>query len=143
MKHIPSIIAQSLFAILLSGSLVTTAHAQYGPGITVDIPFAFSADSHEVAAGTYRLQLVSDSFLMSFRNVKTGGEQVITVRPEEARQISAQGRLTFQVCEGRSYLTEIHVPGTTLYSETVNVHNVNHAKKGTCSNEGAITIALR
>jgi hypothetical protein len=143
MKRITSIIAKSLFAILISGALLTPAHAQFDPGITVDIPFAFSVDGQDIAAGTYQLQLVDSNFLMSVRNVITGNEQMITVRPEEARQISAQAGLTFQVCQGHSYLTQIHTPGTNLFSATVTGHKQSENKTGTCSKDDAITVALR
>jgi hypothetical protein len=143
MKRITSIIVKSLFAILISGGLSATANAQYDPGITIDIPFAFSANGQEIAAGTYQLQLISSNFLMSVRNVKTGNQQMITVHPAEARQISSEARLAFQVCEGHSYLTEVHVPGTNLFSETVNGHTLNDARTNACSRDDSITIALR
>jgi hypothetical protein len=143
MKRITSIIGKSLFAILISGGLLTTAHAQYDPGITVDIPFAFSADGHEIAAGTYQLQLTDSNFLLSIRNVSTGKKQIITVRPEEARKWSDQARLTFQVCGGHNYLTEISAPGTTLFSATVTGHKQNNARTDNCSKNDAITVAQR
>jgi hypothetical protein len=143
MKRITSIIVKSLFAILISGGLLTTAHAQYDPGITVDIPFAFSADGHEIAAGTYQLQLTDSNFLVSIRNVSTGKKQIITVRPEEARKLSDHARLTFQVCGGHNYLTEISTPGTTLSSATVPGHKHNDARTDTCSKNDAITVAQR
>lgn len=143
MKRVTSIIVKSFFAILISGGLLTTAHAQYAPGITVDIPFAFSADGHEIAAGTYQLQLTDSNFLLSIRNVSTGKKQIITVRPEEARKLSDQARLTFQVCGGHNYLTEIHTTGTNLFTATVTGHKENPANSGTCSKDDAITVAQR
>lgn len=143
MKRITSIIVKSLFAILISGGLLTTAHAQYDPGITVDIPFAFSADGHEIAAGTYQLQLTDSNFLLSIRNVSTGKKQIITVRPEESRKLSDQARLTFQVCGGHNYLTEIYTQGTRLFSATVTGHKQNDARTDTCSKNDAITVAQR
>jgi len=143
MKRVTSIIVKSFFAILISGGLPTTAHAQYDPGITVDIPFAFSADGLEIAAGTYQLQLTDSNFLLSIRNVSTGKKQIITVRPEEARKLSHQARLTFQVCGGHNYLTEIYTPGTTQFSATVTGRKQNLAKSDTCSKDDAITVAQR
>ena len=143
MKRITSIIVGSLFAILISGGLLTTAHAQYDPGIIVNIPFAFSVEGQDIAAGTYRLQLMSSSFLMSIRNVNTGKEQIITVRPEEDRNVVSQGRLIFQLCEGYSYLTEIHVSGTKLFSETRDRRRPKDAEAGTCSKEDSVTVAVR
>jgi hypothetical protein len=143
MKRVTSIIVKSLLAILISGGLLTTAHAQYDPGVTVDIPFAFSVDGQEIAAGTYQLQLIDSNFLMSIRNVSSGKEQMFNVHPEEARQISDHARLTFQVCRGHSYLTQIHTPGTTLFSATVTGRKQNNARSGACSKDDAITVALR
>ena len=143
MKRVTSIIIKSLFAILISGGLLATAHAQYGPGITVDIPFAFSADGQQIAAGTYQLQLTDSNFLMSVRNVSTGKKQIITVHPEESRKFSAQARLTFQVCHGHSYLTQIYAPGTTLFSATVAGSRQNHTNADACSTQNTITVAQR
>lgn len=141
MKRMTSIIVTSLFAILgSSGPLAATASAQYDPGITVEVPFAFSADGHEIAAGTYELQLISSNFLMSVRNVNTGNEQLFPVHPEQDRKVESQGRLIFEVCAGHNYLKEIRVPGTNLFSET-NEHGKRDAEA--CSNGEATTIALR
>lgn len=143
MKRVTSIIIKSLLAILISGGLLATAHAQYDPGITVDIPFAFSANGQQIAAGTYQLQLTDSNFLMSVRNVSTGKKQIITVQPEESRQISAHARLIFQVCHGQNYLTQIFTPGTTLFSATVAPPTQNHAKADACSTQNTITVAQR
>jgi hypothetical protein len=143
MKRMNLIIVQSLVAILLGGGMSATAHAQYDPGITVNVPFAFSADGQEIAAGTYKFQLISSNFLMSVRNVNTGNEQMITVRPEEARKFASSGSLIFQVCEGHSYLAEIHIPGSNLFSETAKGHKRNDAETETCSKDEGTTVALR
>lgn len=143
MKSMTSIIVRSLFAILISCSPLATAFAQYDPGIIVNIPFAFSADGQEIAPGTYQLQLISGSFLMSVRNVNTYEEQFITVRPEQSRRATPEGRLIFQVCDGHSYLTEIHIPGANLFSETVAGRKHKYAEAGPCSNEDSSTVALR
>ncbi len=143
MKSMTSIIVRSLFAILIGGSPLATAFAQYDPGITVNIPFAFSADGQEIAPGTYQLQLLSSNFLMSVRNVNTFEEQFVTVRPEQTRRVSPEGRLIFQVCEGHSYLTEIHIPGANLFSETIAGRKQKDVEARPCSNEDSATVALR
>jgi hypothetical protein len=144
MKRINSIIVTSLFAILAGGGpLVSTASAQYDPAITVDIPFAFSADGHDIAAGTYQLQLISNDFLMSVRNVNTGNENLIPVHPDQDRKVESKGRLIFQVCEGHNYLTQIRVPGTNLFSETMNGPKQKDAEAEACSNGDSTTVALR
>lgn len=143
MKRMTSIIVGSLFAILISVGLSITAHAQYDPGIVVSIPFAFYANGHEITAGTYRLRLADSNFLLSVRNVNTGNEQMFHVHPETDRKVASQGRLTFQVCEGHSYLTQVHIPGSDLFSETASGHKDNDARTDACSKDDAITIALR
>lgn len=143
MKSMTSIIVRSLFAILIGGSPLATAFAQYDPGITVNIPFAFSADGQEIAPGTYQLQLISGNFLMSVRNVNTFEEQFLPVRPEQARRASSEGRLIFQVCDGHSYLTEIHIPGANLFSETIAGHKQKEVEAGPCTNDQSTTVALQ
>lgn len=144
MKRMTSIIVNSLFAILLSGGpFALTAQAQYDAGITVDIPFAFSADGQEIAAGTYQLQLINSNFLMSVRNVNTGNEQMLTVRPETDRSFESHGRLIFEVCNGRRSLAEVHIPGTNLFSETVSGRRRKGVEAASCSKDDSTTIALR
>jgi hypothetical protein len=147
MKRVTSIMVKSLLTILISGGLSTPAHAQYDPGVTVDIPFAFSVDGLEIPAGIYQFQLVDRNFLMSIRNLSSGEERMFNVHPEEARQISDHAQVTFQVCRGHSYLTQIHTPGTTLFSATgnrrVKGQKQSIAKSDSCSREDAITVAMR
>jgi hypothetical protein len=143
MKRTTSDIVRSLFAILTSAGLLATAHAQYDPGITANIPFAFSAAGHEISAGTYQFQLVNSNFLLSVRNVNTGNEQMITVHPEKDQHVASPGRLIFRVCKGHSYLKEIHVPGANIFSETVNGHKQNDAETDACSKHESETVALR
>jgi hypothetical protein len=144
MKRMPSIIAKSLFVILISGgSLASTARAQFDPAITVNVPFAFSADGQEFAAGTYQLQLISSNFLLSVRKAGTGHQQMITVRPEQDRKIAARGRLTFRVCDGQNFLAQVHIPGTNLFSETLNGDGQKGAEAIACSKHDSITVALR
>ena len=143
MKRMILGIGRSLSAVLIVGCLSGTAHAQYDPGIVVRVPFTFSADGIEIAAGTYRLQLNDSQFLMSVLNLDTGDEQLIPVHPEEDRNIPSQGGLIFQVCKGHNYLTEIHIPGGYRFSETVKGRMQNDADDDRCSNEDATTVVLR
>jgi hypothetical protein len=143
MKHTFSDIGKSLSAVLIFGFLSGTAHAQYDPGIVVSVPFTFNADGIEIAAGTYRLQLNDSQFLMSVLNLNTGSEQLIPVHPEESRSVPSQGGLIFQVCEGQSYLTEVHIPGGHRFSETVNGRMQNNLGREHCSNDDTATVVLR
>ncbi len=120
MKPITSIITKSLVAILISGGLLAVSvQAQGESGITVTIPFAFSAGSQNNPAGAYHFMLLSDPFLLSIRNVTTGKERVIMVRPEESRLFASHEGLIFRRCEGHSYLAEVHFLGASTYSELV------------------------
>jgi hypothetical protein len=144
MKRMTSIVVKSLFAILISGGpLALAAHAQNDSAITANVPFAFSVGNREIAAGSYRLQLTSDRFQLSVRNVLTGNEQIFAVRPEVERKFTAEGRVMFQVCDGRIYLAEIHIPGTNRFSETVNGSVGGGADAGACSKENSTVVALR
>jgi hypothetical protein len=148
MKRMTSVIVKSLFAILISGGpLALAAHAQDDSAITANVPFAFSVGNQEIAAGTYKLRLTSDPFQMSVRNVHTGYERIFAVRPEVERKFTSQGRLMFQVCDGRIYLAEIHISGTNRFSETVNGGGQGGAQRGAdaaaCSKENSTVVALR
>jgi len=144
MKRMSSIIVASLFAILiLGGPLVAKLHAQNGEGLVFSVPFAFTADGSRIAAGTYELNLVSNEFMMSIRNVETGDTQVFNVRPEQQRAIESHGRLIFHRCGGHMDLTEFHVPGTNLYSETITPNRVKKAEAKTCPATDAVFLAAR
>ena len=120
MKRITSIITKSLVAILISGGLLAvSAQAQIESGITVTIPFAFSAGGQNNPAGAYHIMLLSDPFLLSIRNVNTGKERVIIVRPEEGRSFASHEGLIFRRYEGHSDLAEVHFSGASTYSEVV------------------------
>jgi hypothetical protein len=144
MKRMTSVIVKSLFAILISGGpLALGAHAQDDSAITANVPFAFSVGSQEIAAGSYKLRLTSDRFQLSVRNVLTGNEQIFAVRPEVERKFTSEGRLMFQVCDGRIYLAEIHVPGTNRFSETVSGGVGGGAGAAACSKGNSTVVALR
>ncbi|MGC2403982.1 MAG: hypothetical protein WA510_29580 [Acidobacteriaceae bacterium] len=143
MKRMFSITVKPLLAILICSGLSATAHAQYDEAITVNVPFAFSADGQEMAEGTYQLQLMSSQYIMLVRNVSTGNKEILRVHPEQDRRVPSQGDLVFQACKGNIYLTEIHSPGASLFSETVSGHKRHEATSAPCSKDHLITVALR
>jgi hypothetical protein len=113
--------AAKLTNLMLNLSLATSllcigAHASAQVVQSVTIPFAFSANHHFLAAGSYKVQLLSDHFL-SLRNVKTDKTQILLVRPEEGRVIETQGRLIFRRDGGRNDLTQVWIAGTNIHSE--------------------------
>jgi hypothetical protein len=142
MKRMTSIIIRSLLAILLcGGQFAVTAHAQHDEAVTTHIPFAFSAGGHTITAGTYRFQLIDDGYLMYVRNVGTGSGRFIPVRPEEAATSDSQANLIFQVCEGHSHLTEIHILGANRFSEVPDGLTQQDAETGHCSKKYSSTLA--
>ena len=144
MKRMSSIIVNSLVAVLITGGTsMAKVHAQNSPGIVFSVPFTFTADGRNIAAGTYELNLVSDKFMMSIRNVETGEMQVFTVHPEEQRAIESLGRLIFQSCGGHMDLTEFHVPGTKLYSETIQPRRLKNMEAKACPAPDFVTLAAR
>jgi hypothetical protein len=144
MKRMRSIIVGSLVAVLIAGGTFTSKlHAQNDPGVVFSVPFAFTADGRNIAAGTYELNLVSNKFMMSIRNMETGDMQVFTVHPEEQRAIDSHGRLIFHSCGGHMDLTEFHVPGTNLFSETIPPRQQKNMEAKACPAPDFVTLASR
>jgi hypothetical protein len=144
MKRIGSIIIGSLFAALFAGgALNANARAQTEPGVIFTVPFAFTADGHSIAAGTYEINLISNQYLMSIRNVQTGKEQFFTVLPQQQRTIASQGLLVFHGCGPRKNLTEFHIPGSNLYSTTIAPRHAGTSESESCSPDATTTIAAR
>jgi hypothetical protein len=144
MKRIQSIVVGSLFAILIMGGpFAARLHAQDGLGVVFSVPFGFSLDGQNVAAGDYQLNLVSNQFMMSIRNLKTGELQFFSVHPEEQRMIEAHGRLVFNGCGDHRYLAEFHIPGTNTYSMTMTPGRVKNAEAKACPTTDSVFLAAR
>ena len=144
MKRINSIIVGSLFAILILGSpFAAKLHAQDDLGVVFSVPFTFSVDGHNIAAGNYKLSLVSSQFMMSIRNLKTGDLQIFSVHPEQERAIESRGHLVFSGCGDHRYLAEFHVPGTNIYSMTITPGRVKNAEAKRCPTTDSVFLAAR
>ena len=144
MKHITSIVAGCLFAVLMdAGVLSAKANAQNETAEIFTVPFAFTVDGHLMTAGTYELNLESDQFQLSIRNLKTGKQQFFTVRPEQDRTVASRGRLVFDGCGLKKDLTEFHTPGSNLYSTTIAPRHEAASDRGRCSETDTTTIAAR
>jgi hypothetical protein len=144
MKRMSSIIVGSLVAVLIVGGTFTAKmHAQDGPGVVFSVPFAFTADGHNIAAGNYELNLVSNEFLMSIRNLKTGELQLFGVHPDQERKIEERGRLIFEGCGEHRYLAQFHIPGTNVYSTTMTPNRVKNAEAKACPATDFVTLAAR
>jgi hypothetical protein len=124
-----------LFSLsLATGLLCAGAKASAQTTASVSIPFAFSADNQYVAAGSYKVELLSDRFL-SLRNIATNRTQVLMVRPEAGRSIETRGRLVFRQDGSRKYLAEVWLAGTSLHSELA----VQHKRESESAKSKAMT----
>ncbi|MGA7107778.1 MAG: hypothetical protein WBY75_08565 [Terracidiphilus sp.] len=138
----------NLSTLILSLSLTTgllcaaaTASAQSTASVT--IPFAFSADSHYVPAGTYKVELLTDRYL-SLRNVATDQTQVQMVRPEAGQAIETRGRLVFQQDGTRKYLAQVWIAGTSLHSEMAVQHkSQSESAKSKATPASTIELAVK
>lgn len=134
MKLMSSILVRSLIVVLTGGIAATIAqNMAAAQTITVTVPFAFSAGSQDFPAGTYRLSMQSE-WLLSVRNLKTGGENIFPVHPEQEDRSEQRGCLRFRSFGGRSYLAGVYVPGTNRYGELNNgIHAASTAEARLCS----------
>lgn len=143
MKSINSILAASIMAVLVAaGTSTTTLKAQSAPGESFSVPFAFTADGHEIQPGNYEIRRESNQYLISIQNVNTGDKVLLPVRPEERSAIPAKGLLVFHQCGDRKDLAEFHIRGTSLYSETMQLHKKSQERES-CASSGMTTIAAR
>lgn len=144
MKRTISVVAGSLFAVLAAGGGFTQKlAAQAGSGATFSVPFPFTADGYNVAAGTYEVRHLSSPFLISVINVETGEKQIFSVRPEQQGKIPSKGLLVFHRCGERVNLTEFHMTGTNSYSTAISPKRARNSEVESCSPEETMTVAAR
>ena len=144
MKRITSMMAASLAAVLIAGGASdTTLNAQNMLGEVFTVPFAFTADGHQIQPGTYEIRRDSSQFLLSIQNVTTREKQLFSVRPEQRAEVSSQGLLVFLRCGDRRELSEFHLRGTNLYSATIDTARMKIAEAESCSNPNTVTLAAR
>ncbi|WP_109487325.1 hypothetical protein [Occallatibacter savannae] len=144
MKQVTSIMSGILLAFVIAGgSGGARANAQDGTGEIFTVPFAFTVDGHDIQPGTYEVRRDLSPFLLSVENVKTGEKELFSVRPEQRRAIPAKGLLVFQRCGDRNKLSEFHVPGTNLYSATIDARPRKSTEVESCSRAETMTIAAR
>lgn len=143
MKRISSLIAKSLIAVVAAGAMLAgTAQAQLSQVMTATIPFGFSADGNNVAAGTYKVELLSERTLW-IRNVDSGKQLLLMVRPDVGRAVESQGKLIFHRFEGRNYLSEIRIAGSTITSDVREKHSSNPEQASLGSSESTVMVALQ
>ncbi len=127
---------------LATGLLCAGANASAQTTASVTIPFAFSADNQYVAAGTYKVELLSDRFL-SLRNAATNQTQVLMVRPEAGPAIETRGRLVFHLEGSQKYLAQIWIAGTSMHSEMALQHKPEHELAKSNTSPSTIELALK
>lgn len=132
MKTLSLSFAKLLFTILMGcGLLAVNAQAQDYHTITVTVPFAFLLNGRSIAPGTYRLRLISE-WLLSIRNLRSGREQMVIVRPEQGGQ-TTEGCLLFDRFEGHTDLAEMYLPGSEAYTEFLGRHRTGNSGARVCS----------
>lgn len=111
-----------IFSLSLAiGLLCAGANASAQTAAFVTIPFAFSANNQYVAAGHYKVELLSDRYV-ALRNTATDQTQVLMVRPEEGTAIESRGRLIFHQDGSKKYLAQVWIAGTSMHSEMAVQH---------------------
>lgn len=144
MKRISSLIAKLLMSILIgSGTLAINLQAQSDLAMTASIPFPFTVGTHVMAPGTYEFSLVSSQFLVSVLNVKTGHQEMFSVRPVQQLAVEQRGGLRFRNSEARSVLSEIHFPGTDRFSEVGQRHSTGSVKAKSSPAAETMSVAQR
>jgi hypothetical protein len=145
MKRITSIVAGPVFAVLTAcGTFTAVLGAQDALGEIFTVPFAFTADGHEIGPGTYEVRRDMSQRLMSIQNVQTGEKELFSVRPENRHSsISVKGFLVFERCGDSRNLIEFHKRGTGLYSATIAPSRKKNLEVGICSTSGTTTVAAR
>jgi hypothetical protein len=136
-------LSKLIFSLFLAiGLLCSVANALAQTTASVTIPFAFSANNQYVAAGTYKLKLLSDRFL-SFRNTATNEIQVLMVRPAVGPDIETRGRLVFHREGQRNYLAQVWIAGTSVHSEMTVQPRPEQTLAQTLQEAGTIEIAMK
>ena len=110
MFRISSIFTCAALTFSLSAALSgpAAAHAQ---SVTFNIPFDFSANDHQVPAGTYRISLLAPGYL-SFVNTQSIKKQyLMLVQPTWEQNSQDGGRLTFRRYGDSNYLYQVWMPG--------------------------------
>lgn len=119
MKRLTSVAAKSILALLLASGLLATNLQAQDDAIIVKVPFSFTAGRQRIAPGTYLFSLLSDQFLLSITNEKTGDMEVFEVHPERQSTLEKRGHLTFQRSGDCRALNEVHFPGRETFSELI------------------------
>lgn len=117
--------------------------AQDARAITANIRFPFTVGTQSIAPEIYQFSLMSSPFLLSVRNVKTGDEELFTVRPERQEHPEVHGSLTFRKSGDSDVLNEVHFPETRMFTHIIRGHGVPRTEAKRSSTCKATTVAQR
>ncbi len=108
-KHVLVAVVVGALALGFAGSVAWAAGA-----VSVNIPFNFVAKDTEMTAGTYEIRVGGNNEdQLAIRNIKGSGHTNLPVIERLADTGTKNVRIVFDKMEdGRSYLSEIHMPGT-------------------------------
>jgi len=143
MSYKSSFIAKSLFTVLIGGAFAATTQAQYRNEATATIPFAFSAQRANMAAGDYQINTLPDPFLLAIHKAGTGRDSIVTVRQEVSQSIPSHGYLVFRGDSGHLHLAEIHIEGTHTYSVVIQKREPKTTDIKIAFNSSSVDTALR
>jgi hypothetical protein len=91
--------------------------------MTVNVPFAFSANRISLPAGAYTVQ-ASEHFL-KFTNAATNKTLVVVIRRDDGTANHGPSRLTFHKVNGQTYLSQVWTEGTSLHTELLSHPKIN------------------
>jgi hypothetical protein len=107
-KQILAAVVVAVFALGLAGSLAWAA----GP-ISVDVPFSFIVKDKEMPAGRYAIRAEGhNQSELLIRSSEGGAGTFVPVIERLADTGAKEARIVFdKMPDGKSYLSEVHVPG--------------------------------
>ena len=142
MNRIRSLVTRVLI-LAGCGTLAFNLHAQTESAVTVSVPIPFTVGTRSIAPGTYQFSLVSSSFLLSVRDVKTGNREMFMVRPEKEHSTPVRGRLIFQNCDVHCALDQIHFPGGDTFTQLIQPRGADRLEAKKSSPGASISVAQR
>ncbi len=110
MFRISSILTCAALALSLGAALSEPAAAQ-AQSVTVNIPFDFSANDQNVAAGRYRFSLQDPRYLSFVHTQSTKKQYLMLVQPTWEQNSQDGGRLIFRRYGDSNYLYQVWMPG--------------------------------
>jgi hypothetical protein len=105
-KQVLAVVAVCVVALALGGTLAWAAAA-----VSVDIPFSFFVKDKEMPAGNYAISEESGKLLVK----GSGGSIVTPILERLADTGTKEPKIVFDKVEGKSYLSEVHIPGADGY----------------------------